>query len=192
MISLSHKLILASNSPRRKQLLQEAGFQFEVKVIPTDESYPEDLDPLQVAAYISEIKVAQFTDTHEEDIILTADTVVVVDNKIMGKPKDKTEALAMIRLLSGRTHQVVTAISLKKNNDIQTISDIATVYFSDLSSEEINYYVDHYAPYDKAGSYGIQEWIGMIGISKIEGSFYTIMGLPIHRVYQLLKPWIHF
>lgn len=192
MISLSHKLILASNSPRRKQLLEEAGFQFEVKVMPTDESYPADLDPMEVAAYISAVKAAQFTQIHEQDIILTADTVVIVDEQILGKPKDKAEALAMIRLLSGRTHQVITAISLKKGDEIQTISDIATVYFASLSTEEIEYYVDQYAPYDKAGAYGIQEWIGMIGISKIEGSFYTIMGLPIHHVYQLLKPYIQF
>ncbi len=190
MIELKKSLILASNSPRRKQLLHEAGFEFTVEVLPTDESYPEDLPAEEVASYISREKAEQFRGTRRDSLVLTADTVVIADHHILGKPADAADAFRMIRMLSGRSHNVVTAVSLLSDGEIQTIADIAEVYFRDLEDWEINHYIKEYKPFDKAGSYGIQEWIGMVGIGKIEGSFYTIMGLPVQVVYQLLKP--HF
>lgn len=190
MIDLKKPLILASNSPRRKQLLQEAGFEFTVEVLPTDESYPPELPAEAVAGYISREKAEQFRGSRPASLVLTADTVVIADHHILGKPADHADAFRMIRMLSGRSHKVVTAVSLLSEAEIQTVADIAEVYFRNLEDWEINHYIEQYKPFDKAGSYGIQEWIGMVGIEKIEGSFYTIMGLPVQVVYQLLKP--HF
>ncbi|WP_353723224.1 Maf family nucleotide pyrophosphatase [Dyadobacter sp. 676] len=190
MIELQKPLILASNSPRRKQLLQEAGFTFTIEVLPTDESYPSDLPAGQVAGHISREKAGQFHSIRSDSLVLTADTVVIADHHILGKPADAPDAFRMIKMLSGRSHKVVTAISLLSDGTIETVADAAEVYFRNLEDWEINHYIDEYKPFDKAGSYGIQEWIGMIGIEKIEGSFYTIMGLPVHIVYQILKP--HF
>jgi septum formation protein len=189
MLTLLKPLILASNSPRRKQLLKEAGFDFEVEVIPTDESFPESLPAHEVAGFISSQKAEVFRNLHPDKIILTADTVVIMGNVILNKPADVTEAFKMLKMLSGRTHQVTTAVSLLSDGKIDTVSDTALVTFRVLEETEINYYIEHYKPFDKAGGYGVQEWIGMVGIERIEGSFYTIMGLPVHRVYQLLKPF---
>ncbi|MET7257013.1 Maf family nucleotide pyrophosphatase [Dyadobacter fermentans] len=190
MIDLKKSLILASNSPRRKQLLHDAGFAFTVEVLPTDESYPADLPAEEVAGYISREKAEQFRGIRPDSLVLTADTVVIADHHILGKPTDAADAFRMIKILSGRSHKVVTAVSLLSDGIIETISDVAEVYFRDLEDWEINHYIEQYKPFDKAGSYGIQEWIGMVGIEKIEGSFYTIMGLPVQVVYRLLKP--HF
>lgn len=190
MFPLSRPLILASNSPRRKQLLQETGFDFEVEVIPTDETFPENMPTNEVAAYISAQKAEMFIALHPEKLVLTADTVVIIGDTILNKPKDCQEALKMLNMLSGTTHEVITAVSLLADNTIHTVSDTAQVTFRTLDKREINHYIEHYKPFDKAGGYGIQEWIGMIGIERIEGSFYTIMGLPVHIVYQLLKPFI--
>ena len=190
MIDLKKNLILASNSPRRKQLLHEAGFEFTVEVLPTDESYPAEVPAEEVAGYISREKAEQFRGIRPDSLVLTADTVVIADHHILGKPADVSDAFRMIRILSGRSHKVVTAVSLLADDGMKTVSDVAEVYFRDLEDWEINHYIEQYKPFDKAGSYGIQEWIGMVGIEKIEGSFYTIMGLPVQVVYQLLKP--HF
>ena len=190
MFSLSKPLILASNSPRRKQLLQEAGFEFNVEVLPTDETFPNDLPSDEIAGYISHQKAEMFKGTHTDKLVLTADTVVIYENNILAKPADKEDAVRMLTLLSGTTHKVVTAVSLLTDETITTVSDFAMVSFRQLELAEINYYIEQYKPFDKAGSYGIQEWIGMVGIDKIEGSFYTIMGLPVHTVYQLLKPYM--
>lgn len=190
MIDLKKSLILASNSPRRKQLLHDAGFAFTVEVLPTDESYPADLPAEEVAGYISREKAEQFRGIRPDSLVLTADTVVIANHHILGKPTDAADAFRMIKILSGRSHKVVTAVSLLSDGIIETISDVAEVYFRDLEDWEINHYIEQYKPFDKAGSYGIQEWIGMVGIEKIEGSFYTIMGLPVQVVYRLLKP--HF
>lgn len=189
MISLYKSLILASNSPRRKQLLHEAGFAFTVEVLPTDESYPAELPAEAVAGYISREKVEQFRGKSPDALVLTADTVVIADHHILGKPADAPDAFRMLKMLSGRSHKVVTAVSLLADGHITTESDVAEVYFRSLEDWEINHYIEAYKPFDKAGSYGIQEWIGMVGINKIEGSFYTIMGLPVQVVYQLLKPY---
>jgi len=190
MLSLTKPLILASNSPRRKQLLKEAGFDFEVEVLSTDETFPDNISPEKVAGYISHQKAEMFRGIYNDRLVLTADTVVVMDQHILNKPEGHDEAFRMLSLLSGKTHKVITAASLLTENKITTVSDIAMVTFRELEETEINYYIEHYKPFDKAGSYGIQEWIGMIGIEKMEGSFYTIMGLPIQKVYQLLKPYI--
>ncbi|SEI61847.1 septum formation protein [Dyadobacter koreensis] len=190
MFQLSRPLILASNSPRRKQLLEETGFDFSVDVIPTDESFPESIHTNEVAGYISTHKAEMFRSLHTDKLILTADTVVIIDDIILNKPKDHIEALSMLNMLSGKTHEVVTAVSLLADDSIYTVSDTAKVTFRLLEKREINLYIERYKPFDKAGGYGIQEWIGMVGIERIEGSFYTIMGLPVHIVYQLLKPFI--
>ena len=190
MISLQKPLILASNSPRRKQLLTDAGFEFTVEVLPTDESYPAELPAEQVAGFIAQGKAEMFRGIYPNALVLTADTIVVADHHILGKPKDAQEATDMLQILSGRTHQVITSVSILADQTIQTVSDIATVSFRKLEDWEITYYIEQYKPFDKAGAYGIQEWIGMTAVEKIEGSFYTIMGLPVHVVYQLLKP--HF
>lgn len=190
MFPLSRPLILASNSPRRKQLLQETGFDFEVEVIPTTETFPKNMPTSEVAAYISAQKAEMFIALHPEKLVLTADTVVIIGDTILNKPEDHQEALTMLNMLSGTTHEVITAVSLLADNSIHTVSDTAQVTFRTLDKREINHYIEHYKPFDKAGGYGIQEWIGMIGIERIEGSFYTIMGLPVHIVYQLLKPFI--
>ncbi|MEO6686840.1 MAG: Maf family nucleotide pyrophosphatase [Dyadobacter sp.] len=190
MFQLTKPLILASNSPRRKQLLQETGFEFEVEVLPTDESFPDNIPTHEVAGYISSQKAEVFRNLHPEKIILTADTVVIIGETILNKPKDIGDAVRMLKILSGNTHEVTTAVSLLADDHVYTISDTALVSFRTLEETEINYYIEHYKPFDKAGAYGVQEWIGMVGINRIEGSFYTIMGLPVHVVYQLLKPFL--
>lgn len=189
MIQLQKPLILASNSPRRKQLLHDAGFSFSVEVLPTDERYPAELPAEAVAGHIAREKAEVFRGIHPEALVLTADTVVIADHHVLGKPADAADAFRMIRMLSGRSHKVVTAVSLLEGENLQTESDMAEVYFRSLEDWEINHYIEHYKPFDKAGAYGIQEWIGMVGIEQIEGSFYTIMGLPVQVVYQLLKPY---
>ena len=192
MFQLTKSLILASNSPRRKQLLSEAGFEFQVEVLPTDESFPPTLHPEEVAGYISHQKAEMFqSEGNNDKLILTADTVVIQDHEIFGKPSDKAEAFHMLKMMTGKSHLVVTAVSILNEGKITTVSDKALVSFLKLDDAEINHYIDHCKPFDKAGAYGIQEWIGMVGIEKIEGSFYTIMGLPVHLVYQLLKPYIY-
>ncbi|WP_266368197.1 Maf family protein [Tellurirhabdus rosea] len=189
-MQLSRPLVLASNSPRRQQLLREAGFDFRVDVRPTDELFPADLPVAEVAAYLAHHKAEQFRPDLADQLILCADTIVVVDNDILNKPADADEAARMLRQLSGRAHQVMTGVCLLSSEGPVTLTDVATVVFRDLTENMIAYYIDHYRPFDKAGAYGVQEWIGMVGIERIEGSFYTIMGLPVHRVYDLLKPYL--
>lgn len=186
MLKLSKPLILASNSPRRKELLTNAGFEFTVQVIPIDESFSPEIPLREVAGYISTKKAKQFGIVNDS-LVLTADTVVAAESQILGKPTDRQEAIDMLTMLSGKSHEVITAISILDGGEISTYSDIALVWLKELDMNEIIYYVDQYKPFDKAGAYGIQEWLGMIAIDKIEGSFYTIMGLPIHIVYRELR-----
>jgi septum formation protein len=192
MITLSVPLILASNSPRRQQLLRELGFDFTVEVRPTDEVFPADMPTDEVAGFLATHKAEQFRSDVGNQLVLCADTIVVVENEILNKPTDPTEAQAMLQKLSGRTHEVITGVCLLGKKGPQTITDVAKVEFKTLTDSEIDYYIHHYRPFDKAGAYGIQEWIGMMGINRIEGSFYTIMGLPLHQVYQLLQPYIKY
>ena len=181
------KLYLGSQSPRRRELLGSLGFDFEVVDIKCDEIYPENLAVSDVAAFLSELKAKAFRSLEKSEILLTADTVVVFENKILGKPKSSEEAKEMLKTLSGKTHQVYTAVSIKTRDKILTKTDVADVSFLDISAKEIGFYVDKFQPMDKAGSYGIQEWLGMAKIDKINGNFYTIMGLPTAVVYDMLK-----
>mgnify|MGYP003606257523 FL=1 len=181
------KILLGSNSPRRKELLQSLGFDFEVVSINCNEIYPDNLEVENIASYLSELKANAFRNLEASEILLTADTVVTFENKVLGKPKNREEAVEMLSHLSGKTHQVYTGISFKTSENIITKIDVADVEFSKITDEEIDFYIKNYQPFDKAGSYGIQEWLGMSKISRIKGSFYTIMGLPTHLVYETLK-----
>ena len=183
------RLILSSASPRRKELLAGLGIDFSID---TDTSFIEHYDagtPLErIPALMAEGKSDGFHRALEDgEILLTSDTMVYCDGMVMGKPHDRAEAISMLRHLSGKIHHVTTALTLRDNKHRTTISDTAYVHFKELEDNEIEYYVDSYRPFDKAGAYGIQDWIGYIGITKIEGSFFTIMGLPVHLVYQELR-----
>ena len=184
-----YKYILASNSPRRKELLAGLGLDFEVRVIDgVDESYPETLPAVQVAQYIAEKKAAAYKPTLQKDeLIITADTVVIVGDDILGKPHDAADAVRMLREISGRTHQVTTGVSLLTATSQRSFSVTTDVTFKQLTDDEIRHYVSHYRPFDKAGAYGIQEWIGYIGVTGLNGSYYNVMGLPVQRIYTELQ-----
>ena len=186
---MNYKIILASNSPRRKELLSGLDIDFEVRIIPgIDENYPPDTIPEKVPSYIAQKKADAYrTSIKENELIITADTIVILNRDILEKPSNRNEAMEMIKRLSGRKHQVITAVVLTTTNKHKDFSVMSTVDFAELTNEEIEYYVDKYKPFDKAGAYGIQEWIGYIGVKGIEGSFYNVMGLPIQRLYQELK-----
>lgn len=186
------RLILASQSPRRQQLLADAGLRYELAPrFECDELFPDDMAADDVAGYLSRLKSEAYpAELGERDILLTADTVVVVDNDILGKPSSREEAVAMIRRMSGREHKVITGVTLRKASAVKTFSVCSDVVFRTLSDEEIAYYVDNYRPMDKAGAYGIQEWIGYVGIERINGSFYNVMGLPVQRVYVELQEFL--
>lgn len=181
------KLLLASNSPRRKELLQSLGFDFEVVSIDCDEIYPNNLPVDQIASYLSELKAKAFRTLEKNEILITADTIVAVDNQILGKPKDPADARQMLRKLSGKTHEVYTAFTVQSVEKNVSRTDVATVTFGEITDSEIDFYIKNYKPFDKAGSYGIQDWIGMAKTAKIAGSYYTIMGFPTHLVYAVLK-----
>ena len=189
----NYKIILASNSPRRKALLEGLDIDFEVRVIPNiDESYPPEMLPEEIPAYIAQKKADAYrTSVQPDELIITADTVVVLEGDIIEKPSDRHEAMHMLQRLSGRKHQVITAVTLTTVENQKSFSVTSAVDFAILTNEEIEYYVEQYKPYDKAGAYGIQEWIGYIGVCSIEGSFYNVMGLPIQRLYQELKSYIN-
>lgn len=179
-------LLLASNSPRRKELLTQLGYQFDIVKIDVDESYPSDLKPHEIAEYVSAKKAKAF-DVNENELLLTSDTIVALDQKILLKPKDENEAFEMIKSLSGKVHQVYTAFTIKTVDSEISKTSKTDVEFSEISDEEINFYIKNYKPFDKAGSYGIQEWLGMTKIKNIFGSFYSVMGLPVDLVYEELK-----
>lgn len=183
-----YHIILASNSPRRRELLGGLGIDFEVKVMSgIDESYPEDLPVMEIAEYIAVKKAEVYRQTMAPDeLIITADTVVVCDGEVMGKPADEADAHRMLRLLSGKVHHVTTGVSLTTLQGQRRFSVTTEVSFKPLSDEEICYYVSRYRPYDKAGAYGIQEWIGYIGCTGLKGSYYNVMGLPVQRIYHEL------
>lgn len=185
-------LILASRSPRRQMLLDGLDVSFEIKVKNTKEVYPKDLPVEEVPIYLSILKSKAFdiTKLYDNDIVITADTIVVLDGKIIGKPKSKKEAIKIIQSLSGNKHTVITGVCLTSNKKQVTFSAKSTVYFREISTEDIEYYVEEYSPMDKAGAYGIQEWIGYIAIEKIEGSFYNVMGLPTQMLYEELLKFI--
>ncbi len=190
MLNLKYPLLLASNSPRRQQLLRDAGFSFTVKVKPTEEDYPETMSAIEVPVYLARKKAEAFRDELNGQIVLTADTIVVIDGEILNKPADAEEANLMLHKLSGRQHQVMTGVCIMTDERTETFVDIANVFFKELTQEEINYYIDTCKPFDKAGSYGVQDFIGMVGIPRMEGSYFTVMGLPVHKVYEELKKYI--
>ena len=181
-------LILASASPRRQYLLKELGLDFEICATSVREDIPKDIPPKDVAVYLAELKAASFDTArmNHKAILITADTIVVLGDEILGKPANHDEAMIMLQKLSGNKHDVITAVCLKSRKKKKTFSVQSSVYFKDLSLEEIEYYIRNFQPFDKAGGYGIQEWIGYIGISKIEGSFFNIMGLPVKELYEEL------
>lgn len=186
MKKLSAPLILASNSPRRKQILSELGFEFSTIVKEINEDFPTEILPTNVPEYLAHKKAKAYQKESETHIVLTSDTVVIIDNQILGKPYSHHEAIQMLKKLSGNKHTVITGVCLAHKNEYITFSDAVDVYFSHLTDSEIDYYINKSKPFDKAGAYGIQEWIGMAGIEKIVGSFYTVMGLPAHLVYKHL------
>ncbi|MCD0454423.1 Maf family nucleotide pyrophosphatase [Chryseobacterium sp. LC2016-27] len=181
------KILLASQSPRRKELLSSLGFDFEVVKIDCEEILPDHIKIEEAAAYLSELKTNAFRTLQKDEVLLTADTVVAYEKQFLGKPKDEMEAREMLQSLSGKIHQVYTGITIKTLDKTITETDVADVEFDEITSEEIDFYIKNYKPFDKAGSYGIQEWLGMAKIKNINGSFYTIMGLPTHLVYKILK-----
>ncbi|GAA4827852.1 Maf family protein [Algivirga pacifica] len=190
---VSKKIILASKSPRRQQLLEQMGLSFEVRTKEVEEIFPEEIEAADVAAYLASLKGKAFEGTLvEEELLITSDTVVVNDGKVLGKPADEQEALQMIAGMSGKKHQVYTAVCLATADHQEVFTDCTEVVFRSLSKEEIAYYVSTYKPYDKAGAYGIQEWIGLIGIERIEGSYFNVMGLPTEKLYTYLKPYISY
>ena len=186
------KIVLASNSPRRRELLSGLGYSFEVRVLDDiDESYPDTLRGSDVAAYISRVKAEAYRNSMVDDeLIITADTIVCLDDKVLGKPADELEAMAMLRGLSGRTHQVYTGVTIVTVEESTTFVTRSDVTFAALTDEEILHYVTQYRPMDKAGAYGIQEWIGYIGVERIEGSYFNVMGLPVQRLYVELKKYL--
>ena len=183
------KIILASASPRRRELLSGMDVEFTVDTRNTfDEVYSDDTPHEQIPAVLSQGKSYGFhRDLDEDEVLVTSDTLVLCADKVMGKPRSREDAVGMLRFLSGREHKVITAITIRDNKKCRTSSDTAIVHFKQLSDREINYYVDNYKPFDKAGAYGIQEWIGYIGMSNIVGSYFNVMGLPVQRLYSELK-----
>lgn len=189
---LKHKtLILGSKSPRRKELLEGLGIQFETRTKEVEETFSSEINPYKVAEFLAEKKASSFVnELNQDDIVITSDTIVLCEGEILGKPKNVEDAFRMLTKLSGKSHEVITGVCLKSLNKTISFSDTTKVWFNPLSTDEINYYISNYKPYDKAGSYGIQEWIGYIGISKIEGTYFNVMGLPVNLLYKRLYEFI--
>ena len=184
-----YHIILASKSPRRQELLRGMGVDFDILTKETPENYPTDLPLDEVPKYLSLQKSLAFKDDElpSDYLLITSDTVVICEGEILGKPKDREDAARMLELLSGKTHYVVTGVTVRSAAKTESFAVRSNVTFADLEKDEIDYYIEHCKPYDKAGAYGIQEWIGYVGISGLEGSFYNVMGLPTRRLYQCLK-----
>lgn len=194
-MKLSKPLVLASNSPRRKEIMHNAGYEFTVKVIPTDENFSEEMPVEEVPVFLARTKAECFRENLQDEIILCADTVVIIDQEnkkstILNKPANHAVAKEMLRMLSGRVHRVITGVCVMTTEETIGFADTSFVHFKELSDWEIDYYIERCKPFDKAGAYGVQDFIGMIGIPKIEGSFYTVMGLPIHRVYEVMEKYV--
>lgn len=183
----NRRVILASASPRRKQLLSGLDISFEVVTKSIDEDYPQDMSIEQIPVFLARKKAEALSEElQDKDIVLAADTVVCIENKILNKPTCFQEAEAMLTVLSGKTHKVITGVCLLSLKKVELFSDTTVVYFRNLTPKEIRYYVEQYRPYDKAGSYGAQEWLGMVAIERVEGSYFNVMGLPVHLVYEKL------
>ena len=184
----NNTIILASASPRRQELFKELQIPFSIEIKSVDEVYPTNLKGEEITNYLGNLKAKAFDETiKDKDIIITSDTIVWLNNKALEKPKNTKEAIEMLQKISGKSHQVITSVCIKTINKQLLFSDTTIVHFKDLSKEEINFYVEKYHPFDKAGGYGIQEWIGFIGVTSLEGSYFNVMGLPVHKLYQELQ-----
>lgn len=182
-----YKIILASGSPRRQQFLKELDIDFEIRLKEVEEIYPEHLQGAQITDFLAQLKAAELTETlSDEEILITSDTIVWLDNKALGKPQDADDAFNMLTALSGKTHEVITSVCIKNTSKTIVFNETTRVAFNPLRSDEINYYLKTYKPYDKAGAYGIQEWIGLVAIARIEGSYVNVVGMPVDKVYQQL------
>ena len=182
-----YNIILASGSPRRQEFLKTLDIDFKIQLKPIEEIYPENLNHSEISDYLSVLKAEPFLeDLKENDILITSDTIVWHNNQALGKPKDEKDAFDMITSMSGKTHEVITSVCFSSKNKQQVINDITKVTFKDFTEEEIWYYINNYKPFDKAGAYGIQEWIGQIGVTNLEGSYFNVMGFPVHLVYKTL------
>jgi len=186
---VAKRIILGSNSPRRQELLKGLEVKFEVRVKSVDESVPADLKPEYVAAFLAKLKSDAFGELESDELVITSDTVVIDHNRLLGKPETEQEAFEMLKSLSGATHKVMTAVTLRDAKKRITVEDETLVTFRFLEEDEIWHYVRNYKPFDKAGAYGIQEWIGFMGVIRIEGSYYNVMGFPLHLIYEQLKKW---
>jgi len=186
---LEHHIVLASKSPRRHELLRGLGIEFEIRTRDTDESFSNQLKNEGIALFLAEVKAKAMTDSMQDnELIITADTIVCLGEEVLNKPQSADEAHHMLRMLSGRMHRVYTGVCLMSHEKEQLFYDETRVYFRELSDAEIRYYVENYKPFDKAGSYGAQEWMGYVGIERIEGSYFNVMGLPVHKLYtELLR-----
>lgn len=181
-----YNIILASNSPRRQHFFKELGLPFQIRTADIEEVYPPELKGSDIADYLAKLKSKAFTNLKEQDLLITSDTIVWHKGKALGKPKNEQKAFEMLKSLSNDTHQVITSICLRTTSYQGVFNDVTTVVFDSLSDEEINFYIKNYQPYDKAGAYGIQEWIGYIGIKHIDGSYFNVVGLPVHKLYKEL------
>ena len=181
-----YNLILASGSPRRQHLFKELNIPFTIEVKEINELYPEDLKAAEITDYLAELKSKSFTNLQQNDLLITSDTIVWFEGMAIGKPKDNEDAFRMLKRMSGKKHCVYTSISIKSMSFKKVFNDKTIVEFEEFTDEEINYYLDNFNPYDKAGSYGIQDWIGLIGVKRIEGSYFNVMGLPVHKLYKEL------
>lgn len=191
MIPLNHKfknhnVILGSGSPRRIELLKGLDIDFKIQKIAVEETYPSHLKGSEITDFLSRKKAAVF-DLQKNDILLTSDTLVMISDEVLGKPKDAEDAFKMLQKLSGNYHEVITSVTIQTSDSQKTVNDTTKVFFKKLEIEEIQFYIDNFKPFDKAGAYGIQEWIGFIGIERIEGSYFNVMGLPVHVVFKLLS-----
>jgi septum formation protein len=187
----AYNLILASGSPRRQQFLKDLDLAFEIRLKDVEEVYPPELKGAEITEYLCELKSSVFLDElTAKDILITSDTIVWFNDAALGKPRDRQDAFNMLRSLSGHTHEVITSVCFRTVSHADMITDITQVSFKELSDEQINYYLDNYTPYDKAGSYGIQEWLGYVGVSGIEGSYANVMGLPVDRVFDYLNNFV--
>jgi len=183
----NRSLILASGSPRRKSILKDLGLEFEIRLKEVDESYPSGLKGEEISEYLAKLKASPFLkELQKNEILITADTIVWLEGQALGKPKNKNEASQMLRALSNKTHEVISSVAITTPGQQMIISDNTKVSFKELSDKEINYYIDHFEPFDKAGGYGIQEWMGYIGIKKIEGSYFNVVGFPVQKFYEAL------
>lgn len=181
----NYNVILASGSPRRQQFLKDLDLDFTIKLKQVDEIYPNHLRGSEITDYLALLKANAFKDElNDNDLLITADTIVLLNGKVLGKPKDRNDAINMLTQLSGKTHEVASSISLTTKSKQKTFNDITIVHFNELTPKEIEFYIDNFKPFDKAGAYGIQEWLGFIAINKLEGSYYNVMGFPVHKFYK--------